>query len=305
MQPGSTRRTSTGFTLIELLVVIAIIAILIGLLLPAVQKVREAAARIQCNNNLKQLMIACHSYNDANGKLPRMEDYLASTVGWNDWYGALLPYIEQGTVYNRAIGQGAIWNAGNNAAVIKTFICPSDPTMSNGLCASGQTGWSGNSYAPTSFMFAGGTVNNNNGGSQVYDSTEGQSVTVSKYTVGNIPDGTSLTVGVVERLASCPAYGWSNAWAYPENNTGNWGWNSYGSAFGPWGPYLPMINPPINNAVGSQGPAHPYYPTSKHTASLQVAMMDGSVRGVANGVTQAAWNAVLQPDDGAVVDSSW
>ena len=164
-------------------------------------------------------------------------------------------------------------------------------------------GWAGSSYAPTTMMFAGG---NYNGGNSTYDPSDqgGQWVTCSKYTVGNIPDGTSETVGIVERLGDCPYYGWGNAWAYPMDNS-HWGYNSNGSAFGPWGVYLPLINPPINNWVGNQQPAHPYYPTTKHTASCQTALMDGSVRGVTIQVSALTWSYACQPDDGNPLGTDW
>ncbi len=181
-------KARSGFTLIELLVVIAIIAILIGLLVPAVQKVREAAARTQCSNNLKQLALAMHMYQDTYKKLPAgwVTSYAAHpSPGWN-WSLILLPYIEQTPLYNSIAPDistpgGAPTPAANPLllTVVPIYQCPSDGSQTiNG----NFHGYGKNNYVINRWVL--GPDSNGN---------------PARMAVQTIPDGSSNTILIGER----------------------------------------------------------------------------------------------------------
>src|SRR5262245_60710062 len=152
-----------AFTLIELLVVIAVLTILTALLLPAVQKVRDAADRAKCQNNLKQIGLALHYYHDAHGRLPapRPIPDLYSSFGstttnvWGAWMVRVLPYIEQDSVARECLDRTTFLTVGSNRKLV-IFNCPSDP---RGLTSYGSSGQYADA-ATTSYL--GVTGNNEN-----------------------------------------------------------------------------------------------------------------------------------------------
>jgi prepilin-type N-terminal cleavage/methylation domain-containing protein/prepilin-type processing-associated H-X9-DG protein len=190
----SCRSHRTAFTLIELLVVIAIIAILIGLLLPAVQKVREAAARVQCTNNLKQLALACHSYHDANGFLPQSTMFIGNSDGYAaSWLYLIRPFHEQ--PMNTVNGVDTT-NAWKNP--VNVLTCPADPRsgdLRNPTAGYGLTSYVGVEGLDTAFFGTYDGMIVSDGGPQI------------KLT--DVTDGTSTTLMIGERPpAGDLSWGW-------------------------------------------------------------------------------------------------
>jgi prepilin-type N-terminal cleavage/methylation domain-containing protein len=290
-----------AFTLIELLVVIAIIAVLIGLLLPAVQKVREAAARAQCSNNLKQLGLAVQNYASAyDSKLPAACLRNNTPGGQINQLSLLLPYLEQDALYKAGTAPGAgstFWDnavAGSpsgtvRSVVVKGFICPSDPTVQNGYAANQVNAWSGTSYAGNFLVFGKANV----------AGTAGTSWT-APYNVGNIPDGTSNTVGFAERYAACGGTGNLAHWPGGDWDPTNWGVTFASS---PWNKNWKL--PPLYQPNPWASQCDPSRPSTAHTGTCMGAMLDGSVRGISAGVSAATWLIAVTPNDGTPLPSDW
>ena len=212
---GAVRRS--GFTLIELLVVIAIIAILIALLVPAVQKVREAAARAQCQNNIKQIGLGLHNYHDTNKRFPHGTYNLMDSTGttpapYNNkqdrrcWFHDLLPFIEQVNLSrdfenHMKVSNSALAYLGLEAHV-PTVMCPVDPlnpktkTFWGGLAGQPSQGFHGN------YVLCAGNDYFNSGGPATSANLNGVFFAVSKVRLSRITDGTSNTAMISEIILS-------------------------------------------------------------------------------------------------------
>jgi prepilin-type N-terminal cleavage/methylation domain-containing protein/prepilin-type processing-associated H-X9-DG protein len=313
-----------GFTLIELLVVIAIIAVLIGLLLPAVQKVREAAARMSCQNNLKQISLGTINCADTNqgilpgdaGAYPVMIKLGSPYNGDGGVFFHILPYIEQDNLYKSTLGPNwssnyhsarnggqpltySQWNSsvlGNTT--VKTYICPSDPTSSGGW-SKAVTSYAFNGQVFTQAIDLGPSYYGGQGG------TWGNQVKFPSF----IQDGTSQTVAFTEKEVT--SYGpFSGGLGdggmnyYPD-----WGPIVYSPSFQPTGPGAYFQIRPIgtcsNTGQGTGGCGAGNLPNTGHTGGINVAMFDGSVRLVAQGTSPNTWWAAFTPNSGDILGSDW
>ena len=314
-------RSWRGFTLIELLVVIAIIAILIALLVPAVQKVREAAARTQCTNHLKQICLAIVNCSDTNRGLlpPGLGNYPVRDGSAGNGSGGLLflimPYVEQDPAYKKSLGTDGrnlglatytLWNAQN--VKVPIYICPSDPTQDQGWAQS-RTSYAFNAQIfPISYPWGWGQG--------------------AKRFPAAIQDGTSNTIFMTERAVVTGGYsGWSpddgfNFWP-------DWGPAIHSREAGEQdqfnGPQsipptntkngLPVFKPAYtcaqyNNQPGSGNGACAIgvggnKANSPHTAGIMVGLGDGSVRFVSSGISGTTWYAAITPAQGDILGSDW
>ena len=252
-----------GFTLIELLVVIAIIAILIGLLLPAVQKVRESAARVKCQNNMKQIALGCFAYESAQGTLVPGRNPAAPTLftGAGGWTYQLLPYIEQGNLYNLC-QQNFHANVG---MAVATYFCPSDPR--GDLVGSGSTTLGQTTAGLTWYVGVTGSTYNSDG--TVASGQGGIFEPPIRVRVLDVTDGTSNTLMIGERPPAADLnFGW---WSYSDfdNLLGTQNFLSvYPSCT------LPGLYSPGNVTVNCSSTK--FY--SNHQGGGNWAMGDGSVR---------------------------
>lgn len=329
-----------GFTLIELLVVIAIIGVLISLLLPAVQKIREAANRTQCQNNLKQIGLALHNYHDTFKRFP--PGYIDGNTlnsstpagtpdhdvgpGWG-WASFLLPNLEQGNVYNRinfTVGVGVGVNVQISQQPLSIFQCPSDDlqdafpvydstfstpiaTVAHGNYV-GCNGWV-ECFNNAGGFFPGGVGNDGLPGT-VGAAANGLFYRNSKTNMASVADGLSNTIVVGERSSNHSPSTWTGA--VTGGRCPAW------MALQPPAPYIPPPGPPYDNAdfdealILSHGNAthlpsadFPIYDPdtfySKHPAGVNFLFGDGSVHFLSTNIDPVTYQALCTIAGGEVL----
>jgi prepilin-type N-terminal cleavage/methylation domain-containing protein len=314
------KRSRCGFTLIELLVVIAIIGVLIAMLLPAIQKVRDAAARAQCQNNLKQIGLATLNCSDTNfQQLPPALGFYSvqSGVGpynTNTW---ILPFMEQQNTFSMVPTYMSISDQNTAYPPLKVFMCPADMTNINLPYGPPPGSKTGSAMGLTSYalVFAGGCTVNTTGSPPTIPTATASGPIVNCYGLwplgggstypASISDGTSNTIFWAELLGYCPY--WPRYWSINTVSlaTGDYTYVGFQEGF----PGPPQQNPPNAYFYPGLDPSichqYDYNAMSAHTAVVQVGMGDGSVRALTQGMSHYTYNLALIPNDGLVLGSDW
>ncbi len=322
-------RRRSAFTLIELLVVIAIIAILIGLLLPAIQKVRESAARAHCQNNMKQISLGTHTMHDEWGQLPPAVGlFPVGVLNFGPVTFYLLPYIEQDLVWQKSFSGGTYVsnNNGVQATVIKTYICPSDPSW----VPEAPNNFAFGSYAANALAFSKGTWNGAAGDFLNYYVAGADPSAINladmadpiciggKTLAANFPDGTSNTILYTEKYARCgPDMTASNG----NNFSGSTQWADRFAIYS--APYIGFYptpnngNPPVPVNYGTAGmfQVQPWpwqsnnckidIASTGHPSGIVAGMGDGSVRLCAPSMSPKTWWQAMVPEDGQPMPTDW
>jgi prepilin-type processing-associated H-X9-DG protein len=255
----------SAFTLFELLIGLALLILLLGLLLPAVQKVREAAARTQCANNLKQIVLAMHNCNDTYNKLPPTVGAFppgAKSDGTFHFY--LLPFIEQDNVYKNAgdgTGGFSVWTNNTHGILIRTFICPNDGSAGKQLLFDdwlATTNYSANFLA---FGLAGAQI------------------------PATFTDGLSNTIAFAERRQICNQT--PCAWAYSGETE--------------WAPMFAYSSQAKFQIDPAPAQCNPALAQTIHPGGVQAGMADGSVRLINNSISPQTWYHACTPNGGEVL----
>ncbi|HEY7424841.1 MAG TPA: DUF1559 domain-containing protein [Gemmataceae bacterium] len=326
----SPKRRRPGFTLIELLVVIAIIAILIGLLLPAVQKVREAAARSQCTNNLKQIGLAMHNYHDvylqfpqkAAGVLLDTPHQITPDPSYS-WHVFVLPFIEQGNLYNQ-INPNSIplktwftnWSSGGQTLFqtpVKTFVCPSDVPGGQGPYLNANRPWKSQTSSPPAYTGLTNYVGNAGDGGDNAGKETGVIVMDHFVRIGDITDGTSNTFLVGERDSLGGR--WAGLWIGMSLTDGDAEVWEQAVAGEVWVQMMSgnggVVTGPGGALQGGAEPTHAF--GSLHTGGANFVFCDGSVHfivqsipwtNIFSGQPLQAYNLLGEKADGMVLNQS-
>ncbi|HTU23110.1 MAG TPA: DUF1559 domain-containing protein [Gemmataceae bacterium] len=287
------RTVRAAFTLIELLVVIAIIAILVGLLLPAVQKVREAASRMKCQNNLKQIGLALHGYHDANESLPPgyfasgpyVDGSIDTAPGWA-WGAYILPFLEQQNLYNQYNLTLPVQNSAAIQTIVNTFLCPSDITPSTAFAVTGSS-WSALcSVAPSSYAACCG------GGVSTTAATGNGTFYRNSHTrMTDITDGTSNTIFLEERAFANVQGTWVGAIAGGYCNQGLYNQDAVPGKLGQGAADLVLIHAGTNNSPTGRNLDDA---SSKHFVGSNFLYGDGSVHFIRNIASGSVDSTTLQ-----------